>query len=117
MVCDFIQSYEIISLRQRKRRLLCNKAGLLSNKAGLLCDKGGLRAGEGEVAEVGVGRIGLQAVGDVVAAGVLVVALAHRVGDVLECVACVYVAHQALLLVAVRTGQLHGLTAGEPLGL
>ena len=53
----------------------------------------------------------------VVAAGVLVVALAHRVGDVLECVACVYVAHQALLLVAVRTSQLHGLTAGEPLGL
>ena len=51
----------------------------------------------------------------VVSARVLVVALAHAVCHIAETVACIDVAHQALFLSAVRTGQLHGLVARQPL--
>ena len=49
----------------------------------------------------------------VVAAGVLVVALAHRVGHVLKSVLRVDIAHQALLLSAMRTGELAWLVARQ----
>ena len=53
----------------------------------------------------------------VVAAGVLVVALAHRVGNVLESVLRVDIAHEAFLLSAVRTGELTGLVTRQLLTL
>lgn len=53
----------------------------------------------------------------VVAARVLVVALAHRVGHILVAVPGVHIAHEAFLLATVRTGELAGLMARQTLAL
>ena len=53
----------------------------------------------------------------VVAAGVLVVAFAYRVGHVLVAVLGVDIAHETLPFAAVRTGELLGLVARQSFAL
>ena len=52
-----------------------------------------------------------------IATGVLVVTFTHAVGYIAKTILCIHIAHETLLLTAVRTGELVGLMARQFLTL